>query len=218
MDMFMELPKGIEMHHGNSREHVLMLLSNLHGQKQAGRVWNSFLVEKLLGIGFQQSMIDECVFYCNDVIFIVYVDVGIFMGPNDHKISDVIKEIKKAGLDIEDQGHPADYVGLTITKHSNRYYDFTQRALIESIINDVNIGDAYTKPVPAKALMQLHAYKDSPKFLDCDFNFNDQSVTGKLNYLGQTSCGDILFAIHQIAKYSSDPRKEHGEAIIYLVR
>ena len=29
MYMYMELPKGIETHHGNSRDHVLMLLSNL---------------------------------------------------------------------------------------------------------------------------------------------------------------------------------------------
>jgi hypothetical protein len=36
--------------------------------------------------------------------------------------------------------------------------------------------------------------------------------------LAQTTRPDILFATHQIAKYSSDPRREHGEAIIYLVR
>ncbi|KAL7475256.1 hypothetical protein ACHAW6_001179 [Cyclotella cf. meneghiniana] len=63
--------------------------------------------------------------------------------------------------------------------------------------------------------MQLHAFKDSPKLSDCNLNFNYYSITGKLNYLGQTTHGDILFAIHQIAKYSSDPRKEHGEEIIY---
>ena len=148
-----------------------MLLSNLYGQKQAGCVWNSFLVEKLLSLGFQQSLIDECVFYHDDIIFIVYVDDGIFLGPDDRKLTSVIKEIKRTGLDIEDQGHPADYVGVTITKHSNGYFEFTQRALIDSIINDVNIGDAYTKPVPAKTSMQLHACKDSPKFSHCDFNF-----------------------------------------------
>jgi hypothetical protein len=46
-------------------------------------VWNSLLVEKLLSLGFQQSLINECVFYCDDVIFIVYVDYGIFLGPDD---------------------------------------------------------------------------------------------------------------------------------------
>ncbi|KAL7482450.1 LOW QUALITY PROTEIN: hypothetical protein ACHAW6_008125 [Cyclotella cf. meneghiniana] len=37
----------------------LMLLANLHGQKQAGRVWNSYLIKKLWSIGFQQSLIAE---------------------------------------------------------------------------------------------------------------------------------------------------------------
>jgi hypothetical protein len=37
-DMYMELPLGIKTRHGNSKDHVLQLLSNLYGQKQAGRV------------------------------------------------------------------------------------------------------------------------------------------------------------------------------------
>ena len=139
-----------------------------------------FLVEKLLSLGFQQSLIDESVFYPDDVIFIVYVDDDIFLGPDDRKLTNVIKEIKKTGLDIEDQGHPANYIGVTITKHSNGYLKFTQRALIDSIINDVNIGDAYTKPVPAKTSMQLHTYKDPPKFCDCDFNFNQLSGSNNM--------------------------------------
>ncbi|KAL7482038.1 hypothetical protein ACHAW6_007722 [Cyclotella cf. meneghiniana] len=116
------------------------------------------------------------------------------------------------------QGHPADYVGITIAKHGNGCVEFTQRALIDTIINEVHLEDAYTKPVPAKAKHQLHAFKDSTPFDECNFNFNYCSVVGKLNYLGQTTRSDIVFATHQIAKYSSDPRKEHGEAILYLVQ
>ncbi|KAL7480904.1 hypothetical protein ACHAW6_006569 [Cyclotella cf. meneghiniana] len=94
--MYMEVPKGIETCHKNSKDHVLMLLSNLYGQKQAGHVWNSILVEKLLSHGFQQSIIDECAFHCDDVIFVVYVNYGIFLGPNDHKLSNVIKTRSQA--------------------------------------------------------------------------------------------------------------------------
>ena len=61
----------------------------------------------------------------------------------------------------------------------------------------------------------LLAHKDQPIF---ELNFDYRSVTGKLNYLAQTSRPDIMYATHQIAKYSSDPRLPHGEAIIYLVR
>eukprot|EP00804_Cyclotella_cryptica_P017429 CCRYP_016649-RA/>CCRYP_016649-RA protein AED:0.44 eAED:0.58 QI:0/0/0/1/0/0/2/0/160 len=104
--MYMELPK-IETRHGSSKDHMLMLLSNLWSKTG----WS--------GIGFQPSFIDECVFFRGGVIFIVYVDDGIFLGPNDQSLTNVIREIAAAGLDIEDQGHPADYVGVTITKHSN---------------------------------------------------------------------------------------------------
>ncbi len=40
---------------------------------------------------------------------------------------------------------------------------------------------------------------------------------GKLNYLAQTTRPDIMYVMHQIAKYLSDPRQSHGEAILYLV-
>ncbi|KAL7480700.1 hypothetical protein ACHAW6_006363 [Cyclotella cf. meneghiniana] len=152
--------------------------------KQTGHVWNSFLVKKLLSLGFQQSLNDECVFFCDDIIFVMITNYPI------------IKEIKKTGIDIENQGHPADYSGVTITRHVNGYCEFTQWALIDSIINDVSIGNTYTNSVPAKVCMKFHALKDSPKYSDCNFNFNYCSI----------------------AKYSSDPRKEHQEAIIYLVQ
>ncbi len=93
-------------------------------------------------------------------------------------------------------------------------YEFTQQALIDSIIHDVGLKDAKVKPVPAKVSLQLQAFKDEPAF---DLKFNYRSAVGKLNYLAQTTRPDIMYATHQIAKYSSDPRQSHGEAILYLV-
>jgi hypothetical protein len=53
----MELPMGIETKYGNRKMHVLKLLKNLYGQKQAGRVWNQHLVKGLKSIGFKQSKV-----------------------------------------------------------------------------------------------------------------------------------------------------------------
>ena len=178
-------------------------------------MWNSHLVEKLASIGFHPSLIDDCVFYRGDVIFMVYVDDGIFVGSDDTQLQDIIKEIQGLGLNIEDQGHPADYVGVNINKLQDGSYEFTQRASIDSIIDDASLHDSKTKPVPAKMSLQLHAFKDEPVF---DLNFNYRSIVGKLNYVAQTTRPDIMYATHQVAKYSSDPRKSHGEAILYLVR
>ncbi len=62
--------------------------------------------------------------------------------------------------------------------------------------------------------LQLHTFNDEPAF---DLKFNYRSTVGKLNYLAQMTRPDIMYAMHQIAKYLSDPRRSHGEAILYSV-
>jgi hypothetical protein len=49
-------------------------------------------------------------------------------------------------------------------------------------------------------------------------NYGYQSVIGKLNYLAQTTWPDIFYETHQLAKYSSNPREPHGEAVLYPIR
>jgi hypothetical protein len=136
-------------------------------------------------------------------------------GPDNEKLQAAIHEIQEAGLNIEDQGHPADYVGTNIKKMKNGSYEFTERALIDSIIQDVGLNDGKTKPVPAKVSQLLHAHNDAPSF---DLDLNYRSVVGKLNHLSQTTHPDVMYAVHQIAKFSADPREPHGDAILYLVR
>ncbi len=55
----------------------------------------------------------------------VYVDDGIFLGRDDLQLQEVIKEIQNLGLNIEDQGHPADHVGVNIKKLKDGSYEFT---------------------------------------------------------------------------------------------
>jgi hypothetical protein len=103
----------------------LKLERNIYRQKQAGRMWNLFLVDNLSSM-VTMSLIDDCVFFCGDIIFMVYVDDGIFLGSNDSQLQEVIKEIQNLGLNIEDQGHPADYVGVNIKKLKDGSYELTQ--------------------------------------------------------------------------------------------
>jgi len=83
----------------------------------------------------------DCVFFRNDIIFMVYVDDGIFLGNDDSKLQDAIKEIQDSGLNIEDQGHPADYIGVNIKKLRDGSYEFSQRTLIDasSLTSDIRM-------------------------------------------------------------------------------
>ncbi len=195
----MEIPQGIHVKNGNSKDHVLKLLAYLYGQKQAGCVWNSYLVDKLLEIEFKLSLIDDCVFYCRDVIFIIYVDDSIFLGSSNEQLTNIITELQNLDLDIEDQGHPADYVRGNIKRLRHGSIELSQRALIDTIIKDVDLEESKVNSVPAKSNEHLHAHLDRPEFT---LNFNYRSLIGKLNYLAQTTQLDIMYATHHLAKYS----------------
>jgi hypothetical protein len=63
-DLYMKIPKGFEVDKGCSDHYVLKLHKKVYRQKQASRVWNKYLVDKLVNmLRFKQSKIDECVFY-----------------------------------------------------------------------------------------------------------------------------------------------------------
>ena len=216
-DMYLQLPDGIETETGNSKTHVLKLLRNVYGQKQAGKVWADFLSENLFKIGFERSKIDECVFYRGNLVFLVYVDDGIFVSLDGTSIDGAIKELMGSKLKLEDQGHPADYVGVNIKKQEDESYEFTQPALTQQIIEDVGLGPkSTTKPIPMCAQRLLHHHLDSAPHDESKFKY--RSVIGKLNYLAQCTRPDIVYAVHQCARFSSNPRQEHTDAVEYIAR
>ena len=212
-DLYMDLPHGISVKGKNSKDYTLKLLANVYGQKQGGRVWNEYLTSKLVDeLGFTQSKVDQCVFYRGTTIFICYTDDGIALDITGKNLDTFVQELVDAKLKVEDMGHPNDYVGVNIHRLKDGSFHFAQTALIDNIISDCGLANSTKiKQVPAKSSRILFHHLDSPPF---DGPFHYRSVIGKLNYLAQTTRPDILYAVHSCAKYSSDPRKIHGDAVM----
>ena len=51
-ELYMKIPKGVSLKGKSSEAYVLKLHKNTYGQKNAGRVWNDYLVKKLIRTGF----------------------------------------------------------------------------------------------------------------------------------------------------------------------
>jgi Reverse transcriptase (RNA-dependent DNA polymerase) len=79
-DLFMKIPKGFEIEGKASSTHVLKLVKNLYGQKQAGRLHGA-----LLDIGWRKSKIDKYLYYKGKVMFVFYIDDGILVTPSQDK-------------------------------------------------------------------------------------------------------------------------------------
>ena len=214
-ECYMKIPKGIVI--DEPGDWVLLVKKNIYGQKQAGRVWNKYLVDKLKKIGFRQSEHDECIFYRGKMIYLLYTDDSILAGPDDKELDQAVKDLQAIGLDITDEGKLEDFLGVNIEEVDEYTYHLSQPQLIDQILKDMRLDqdNVTVRETPALVGRPLGACPDSPEF---DQHFHYRSVLGKLNYLEKSTRPDIAYAVHQCARYSSDPRKEHGEALKHIGR
>lgn len=167
----MKIPVGI----GNRRdrqEYVLKLKKNLYGLKQAAQVWGEYLKGKLESIGFEQLDVDECLFYRKDVIFMNYVDDGIFMAPNSKNVQKAIDDLKGTGLDLEDRGDIGDYLGINFKYMDNDTIELTQPQIIQQIINQCKLKSKQgPKELPSLTSKILQRHEQESPYDDKQFHY-----------------------------------------------
>jgi len=182
-------------------------------------VWYQHLRKNLIKLGFKPSEHDECVFYYGTTIFIVYTDDTILMGPDKKEINQLVGKLGEV-FNIEDQGELSDYLGIKINRTSEGVIEWTQPTLIQSILKDLKLdGESIKgkqnkpniKPIPANSSVALTDHKDSPDHDTKEFDY--RHVIGKLLYLEKSTRPDISCAVHQCARHSANPKKQHTAAV-----
>jgi hypothetical protein len=215
--LYMKVPKGFTVENGDSKDYVLQINKNIYGQKQAGRVWYQHLVKKLAAAGFKRSAVDECVFYRGHCIYVLYTDDSILAGPNDKELDQAIAAIQAVGLTITVEPNVSKFLGVKVAKHPDGTIELTQPHLIHQILKDLHLekDNVAIKPIPAASSSPLRRHSDQPSF---DKHFDYRSIVGKLNYLEKSTRPDISVAVHQCARFVSDPKQPHGKAINWIGR
>ena len=134
-------------------------------------------------IGFKPSSYDPCLYYCGQVIFLVYINDCIIFGPDDPSIDTVVTDLHACSqrFTVNDQGDIGDFLGIQVQKLSDRSIQLTQPQLIGSIIKDLHLqSGSNSKKMPAVTTTLLHKDSDGP---DMTPEFHYRSVIGKLNFL-----------------------------------
>ena len=169
----------------------------------------------MLDLGFIQSEVNDCIFYRGDVIFMVYVDNAIFMGPDSSAIDKCIEDMKTF-FTMQDEGDILDYLGIKVTKLPNGTIKLVQPQLINLILQDLNYAEnTKSEPTPAPSSVILQQDLDGAKF---DEHWDYQLVIGKLNFLEKSTQPDIAYAVHQCASFAANPRNSHAHAIQHICR
>jgi hypothetical protein len=215
--LLISIPKGFEVGGGKTQDLVLQLHKNVYGQKPAERVWNQYLVNKLTKeLQFEQSKVDECVFHRGKTMYALYTDDSILAGPDQAEIGQIIKEMQEVNLDITIEGD-LHILGVNIRKHEDGSIHLSRPHLIDQILDDLRLNNDNVSVdiTPATSSKLLSRHSDSEPF---DNSVDYQSVIRKLNYLEKSSRSDIAYIVHQLARFSLDPKKEHGQALRNMVK
>ena len=217
-EIYMHVPKGFEIPGDDTSKYVLKLNRNVYGQKQAGRVWNKYLEEKLIKqVGFKQSKVDECVFYKDRTMYVLYTDDSILAGPCEKEIQSIIQQIKDAGLNITEEGDIQDFLGINISRKEDGQIELAQPHLIAQILSDLKMDadKLKIKDIPCKSSSILTRGDEDKPF---DQSFHYRSIIGKLNYLEKGTRSDISYITHQCARFTEAPKERHAAAIRWLAR
>jgi Reverse transcriptase (RNA-dependent DNA polymerase) len=216
-DIYMEIPRGCELPGYNTKDYILKIKRNVYGGKASGRIWYQYLRKHLASIGFKVSEHDECVFFKGKAMYVLYTDDSILAGPDPTELDDILEQMKGSGLDITSEGGIDDFLGVSIERKSDGTIYFTQQKLIQSILGDLGLlGDnVTTKSTPMASSKLLSRHPNSPPF---DGHFEYRRVIGKLMYLEKSTRPDLAYAVHQCARFSHDPKVEHGKAVKWIGR
>ena len=215
-EVYMQQPKGFIR---KGEEHlVCKLKKSIYGLKQSPRCWNTALDEQLKEMGFVQSTSDPCIYADEggDSFFIgVYVDDIVLAGSNLERIRNV-KEILSQKFDIKDMGKLHYFLGIEVLqKQKTGDIWIGQSNYTENLLKKCNMQDSKPVSTPADASQKLVNAADGE---ECVKQQQYQSIVGSLLYLSVSSRPDITYSVSTLAKFSSQPNKQHWTALKRVLR
>jgi hypothetical protein len=202
--VYINMPRGFANAHK-----VLKLKKSLYGLKQSPRNFFLHLKDKLEGVGFEQSISDQCLFISDKVVCLVYVDDTLFFAENDEDITEVIKNLQEAGMELEVEDDVAGFLGVHIDRRKDGTIHLTQTGLIDRFIKCLNIGDLPEKRTPAEyGCLGKDEDGDPPQG-----TYSYPSAIGMVQYVQGHTRPDITFAVSQCSRFTHYPRRSHERAL-----
>src|ERR1700733_4006563 len=212
----MSQPEGFVLK-GQERK-VMRLKRALYSLKQAALAWWKEIESFMKTIGFKRTSSDAGIFIYKDkkgrqVIAIVYVDDGLFMGL-DKKLVNEKKHACMKHWECRDTGNVSEFLGMHITQHTQTI-TIDQQQYLKKVLERFNMINAKIAPTPLPSRYNPVENKES---VNSVLRQQYQSVIGSLLYLMLGTRPDIAFAVIKMSQFSANPSKTHLDKAIYIMR
>ena len=145
----------------------------------------------------------------------VYVDDIILAAKNEKQLKQV-KEKLSSKFDIKDLGELKYFLGMKIEQNEEAGSIWIgQPAYIENLLKRLGMQDSKPTSTPADVSLKLQpATSQTEPVNQAEY----QSAIGSLMYLAVSTRPDIAFAVNSLARFNSNPQKDHWTALKRVLR
>jgi len=208
-EVYVYPPEGFEEPNGK----VWRLLKGLYGLKQAPRCWFDTIHGILLGLGFKQCNIDQCVYWKkvngHYIFVLLYVD-DFLVASSDPQLIEQFKIDLTCKVEIHDMGPVSHFLGLKIEKdEAKKCYIVCQDKLITEYVNKFGLSQA--KPI--KNLTEVehypHEITETNYLLEGDDICRFRKIIGGLLYITNQTRPDASFAVSYLSRFMQKPIRSH---------
>jgi Reverse transcriptase (RNA-dependent DNA polymerase) len=152
-------------------------------------------------------------------LLVLYVD-DILMACQDATEVDRVMELLNRQYQIRDMGLPDQFLGVHIKQCEDGAIELAQSTYIDEVCMRFGMEVVRPSKVPMIGGTRLDRLDDelSPAEQKSMENVPYREAVGALLYLSRVSRPDIAFAVGQLSRHVSCPRKAHWDAAKYLIR
>jgi len=221
-EIYMRQPEGHEV---KGKEHLVCKLNkSLYGLKQAGRAWYERIHTEFQRMALIRLESEHCMYVkrtTNCIIIIgLYVDDLILIS-NSLKELNAIKCQLAELFEMKDLGEARFILGIKIDRdRANRRLTIAQTEYVKNIVAKYGMEESrmttYT-PLNTGVKLVKSGLANEPESETVNIK-EYQAAVGSIMYAMLGTRPDIAHAISKLAQYSSDPRKQHWNAVKQLVR
>nr|XP_043639756.1 uncharacterized mitochondrial protein AtMg00810-like [Erigeron canadensis] len=208
----MKIPQGFS---DKEETRVCRLKKSLYGLKQASRTWYQKFTDSLLRLGFIQSKADHSLFTYKEgdkfVAILIYVDDVIVTG-NYVDLVEKTKAYLHTNFSIKNLGPLTYFLGIEVA-YTDDGVVLSQHKYSMDILSDCGQLGCRPSAFPMEQNLKLDQCSEGHK-VDATLY---RRLIGRLLYL-QATRPDIAYAVNILSQFVSDPREDHMNAAIRVLR
>jgi len=226
--LYMRMPPHLPDRDADGDLVVCRLKKTLYGLKQSARAWSDKLAATLRDFGFQQSVIDTCVYFWRSgsrtMLLCVYVDDLILAYSDDESRSNFASFLT-AALPIDDRGElqwvlrmgvARDRARRTITVSQEQY---AARVVAKYLPPD-GAPRSYDSPLDhteALSVEQAPSLGSPEHSAMAPHRAAYMSIVGALLWLAAGTRPDLTYAVSLLARFCSNPAPAHRAALLRVL-